>query len=205
MISSKTGRLALYVLLLALMTLLLAACRSTSQPATADRARTDTALAQDVSVYDVAGSWRDQQGLSLKLGDLSGRVRIITMVHTECEHSCPRVVSDMKRIEAALRDAGLDAGYVMFTIDPAGDTPQRLAEYAVAMQLDPNSWTLLTGSAADTRQLARRLGIRYRRLADGDIAHNHVITLLDEQGRIVHRQVGLGTDASALIRTATGL
>jgi protein SCO1/2 len=44
------------------------------------------------------------------------------------------------------------------------------------------------------RELAAVLGIRYRRVSDEDFIHSNVISVLDSEGVLVHRQVGLGVD-----------
>lgn len=218
----RTMRAAQLAALLALMTLLLTSCNAAPHAAASDRAAqtgamqpgadahaghaaTDAAPASEFSVYDLEATWQDQQAVTLRLGDLAGRPRIVAMVYTSCAYACPRILQDMKRIEGELRATGIDAGYVMVSIDPQRDTPQRLREYAASTLLDPDDWTLLTGSADGTLELAALLGVRYRQVSDTDFEHSNVITLLDAEGRIVHRQVGLNSDPAELIRAAASL
>lgn len=215
MIMYRINRAAVIVAAMTLMALLLTSCggapnttRAAGSIAYATEGQAsasyDRALAE-YSIYDLGSRWQDQQGLTLSLGDLKGRPRVIAMVYTSCAHACPRILKDMKRIEGELRSTGIDAGYVMVSIDPARDTPQRLAEYAASTLLDPNDWTLLTGSEDGVLELAALLGVRYRRVSDTDFEHSNVITLLDAEGRVVHQQVGLGAEPARLIRTAAGL
>jgi protein SCO1/2 len=195
---------------LAAMTLLMCACANAAAPDSgpaADGHSVSESLAPEssFSVYDLPGRWHDQQDLSLTLRDLTGRPRIVALVYTSCAHACPRILHDMKRIEGELRAEGIDAGLVMVSIDPERDTPARLAEYARATLLDPNDWTLLTGTADGVLELAALLGVRYRRVGDSEYEHANVITLLDAEGRIRHRQVGLGAEPAALVKAAAGL
>lgn len=205
MIMTRTGRLALIILAMALMVLLLTSCGAGNAGAHRDvTPDAPTAIEpSEFSVYDLEASWQDQQGLTLRLDDLRGRPRVVALVYTSCAHACPMILKDMKRIEGELKAAGVDAGYVMVSIDPDRDTPQRLAEYALSTRLDPNDWTLLTGSDDGVLELAALLGVRYRRVSDTDFEHSNVITLLDEEGRIVYRQVGLGSEPAALVKAAT--
>lgn len=218
----RTARLAAA---LTLMTLLLTSCREApaanapdqdaaiaaagdahaADPHARHGAAPEPAAASEFSIYDLASAWQDQQGLTLTLGDLQGRPRVVTMVYTSCAHACPRILQDMKRIEGELRAEGIDAGYVMVSFDPERDTPARLAEYAASTMLDPQDWTLLTGTDDGILELAALLGVRYRRVSETDFEHSNVITLLDGGGRIVHRQVGLNVEPAALIQAARGL
>jgi protein SCO1/2 len=157
------------------------------------------------SVYDLDALWYSQDGRTVTLADLAGRPRVIAMVYTSCAYACPRILQDMKRIEGQLRAAGTDAGFVMVSIDPERDTPGRLREYAEATLLDPQDWTLLTGTVDGVLELAALLGVRYRRISATDFEHSNIITLLDADGRIVHRQAGLGAEPGALVHAASGL
>lgn len=145
------------------------------------------------SLYDLDSSWRDQRGDSLALGDLAGKVRVVALVYASCHTTCPVLVNEMKRIEAKL-PAGRepDVGFVLVSLDPARDTPGRLARWADDVRLDQARWTLLHGSDASVRELAATLGVRYQVQPDGEVAHANVITVLDRTGFVVHQQATLG-------------
>lgn len=216
---SCMARVALHVAPLTLMLLMMTGCNSTpdntqdvrSMAVLADPAGAHTRHAgpgqsdpaTSFSIYDLEGEWQDQQGLSLTLADLAGRPRVIAMVYTSCAYACPRILLDMKRIEGELRTAGVDAGLLMVSIDPERDTTRRLHDYAVSTMLNPNDWTLLTGTDDGILELATLLGVRYRRVSETDFEHSNVITLLDEAGRIAYRQVGLGVEPDKLVRAAS--
>ncbi|HEX2205176.1 MAG TPA: SCO family protein [Longimicrobium sp.] len=154
----------------------------------------------DFSVYDLEAPWRDPTGVERALGSLGGKVRVVAMVYTHCTHTCPMVVAEMKRLEAAL-GAGErgGVGFVLVSLDPERDTPARLAESAASMRLDPARWTLLAGDAGAVRELAALLGVRYRAEADGQISHSNAYFVLDAAGRVVHRQEGLGAGTDAAL------
>jgi protein SCO1/2 len=196
-----------------LATLALAACGGQSEAAPAaegdhpDHAVTaahDAALAPadptEYSLYQVESKWTDQHGEERELESLAGRVQVVAMVYTSCAHACPRLLADMKRIEGEVEqsDPGR-VGFVFVTIDPERDTPDRLATYAHATRLGPDAWTLLTAPEPDTRELAALLGVRYHQEPDGEYTHSNLITVLDPEGVVVHRQEGLGADPTATI------
>jgi protein SCO1 len=155
------------------------------------------------SLYHLNDVWHDQTGTARPLSSLRGRPQVITMAYTHCGHACPRLLLDMKRIEAELDGAGV--GFVLVSIDPVRDTPERLAHYAGATGLDPARWTLLTAPDPAVRGLAALLGVRYRPEGDGEFSHSNVITVLDAAGEIVYRQAGLGEDPGGAVRALASL
>jgi protein SCO1/2 len=175
-------------------------------PATGAAALPERAEASDFSVYELAKPWKDQDGRERTLASLGGKVRVLAMVYTHCTHTCPQIIVDFKQLEARLTTAErADAGFVLVSLDPARDTPARLREFATETRLDTSRWTLLTGSDESVREIAALLGIRYRAEAAGEISHSNAYLVLDREGRIVHRQDGLGGDPAetlAAIRSA---
>ena len=151
--------------------------------------------ASDFSLYHLDAPWTDQNGEERRLASLAGRVQVVAMVYTTCAHACPRILADMKRIEASLPEASRDhVGFVIVTIDPERDTPEQLARYASDVRLDPARWTLLTAPDNTVLELAVLLGVEYRRISETDFSHTNVITVLDQAGEIAHRQLGLGAE-----------
>jgi len=192
---------------LALPLLLAAACGRAHAPAPAagDASLPERAEASDFSVYELDTPWKDQDGQTRTLESLEGKVRVLAMVYTHCTHTCPQIIIDFKQLEARLTPAErADAGFVLVSLDPARDTPERLREFAAETRLDPARWTLLTGTDESVREIAALLGIRYRAEAAGEISHSNAYLVLDREGRIVHRQDGLGdpTETLAAIRSA---
>jgi protein SCO1 len=154
----------------------------------------------DYSVYDLGSEWWNQHGEIKPLGSLAGKVQVVSMVYTHCSYTCPRILTEMKRIEAQIDDAeGL--GFVLVSIDPERDTPGRLRHFAEATRLEPQAWTLLSGSDEDILELATLLGIKYREEGDGDFSHSNTLLVLNPAGEVVYRQAGLGEDLTPLLHT----
>lgn len=195
--------------LLAALLLALAACGGRAPARTDAPAAEAPPAAADFSVYDLEARWKDQDGRERALTSLGGRVQVVAMVYTHCTHTCPAIVAEMKRLEAALpaEERGR-VGFVLVSLDPERDTPEQLKRFATSMRLDPAAWTLLTGGADEVREMAALLGIRYRPEADAQISHSNTYVVLDVDGRMIHRQdgVGAGTDpVLARIRQAAAV
>jgi len=148
-------------------------------------------LAGDYSLYQVESVWKDQRGEEQTLSSLKGHVQVVAMTYTSCEVSCPRIVASMKRIES---EVSADVSFALISIDPERDTSNSMAAYAEKMDLSDQRWTLLNGPADDVQEMAALLGVRYRKMADGDFAHSNIVTVLNEQGAIIYQQKGLGSD-----------
>lgn len=172
-------------------------------------AHRDLAAAEpsDFSIYHLESTWTDQAGTQRQLRSLEGEPVLIAMLYTSCAYACPRIMLDLKRIEGELGDDGDGTRIVVVSIDPERDTPARLAEFAAGSQLDPDRWTLLTAGEGDILELAAVLGVQYRETSPGEWVHSNLITVLNPDGEVTHRQLGLGTDPSetlAVIRSFDG-
>lgn len=160
------------------------------------------------SIFHLASTWRNQRGEEVPLSVLEGRVQVLAMVYTHCEAACPRIIADMHRIRSQL--SGMAAkpgsiGFVLVSIDPERDTPERLATFARESRLD--DWVLLQGEDESVRELAAVLGVRYRRISETDFTHSNLISVIGPEGVVLHQQVGLGVDPDetiAVVEAAVG-
>ncbi len=149
----------------------------------------------DLSIYNLESKWITQNGDEIKLLDLSGKVLVMALVYTHCTYACPRIVADIQLIQSKIEEDHADkVGFVLVTIDPDRDTPERLKAFARENNFDPETWTLLQGQHDDILELAALLGVKYKKTTDTDFAHSNMITVLNNMGEIVHQQIGLGTD-----------
>jgi protein SCO1/2 len=145
------------------------------------------------SLYRVNVSMTDARTHRFSLGDRRGQPQIVTMFYTSCKFTCPMLVDAAKGVRAEL-GAGERSrlGVTFVSLDPARDTPARLAGTARERDLESPEWTLAVPSPRDVPMLAGLLGIKYRRLADGDFNHTNALVLLDAEGRIVARTERVG-------------
>lgn len=203
-------RFATRLLSLSATLLVVAGCARRDVRATHEAHRSASASTTDspmpratYSLHELGTVWRDQRGATLELADIEGRARVVALVYTSCEATCPLIVGSLKRIEASVpAPQRKDLRLVLVTLDPDRDTPERLAQWGAATGLDPARWTLLTGSGDAVRELAAALGVRYARQPGGATAHTNVITVLDREGAIVHQQTGLDASLESIAAVA---
>lgn len=119
----------------------------------------------------------DQRGAKFEKTSLDGHVWIADFIFTNCESSCPRMSAKMHTIQGAT-DAGVKL--VSFSVDPARDTPQALAEYAKKYAADQSRWTFLTGSP----QTLEMLDHDAFKLGSLSMDHSTRFVLIDKAGRV---------------------
>ena len=149
------------------------------------------------SVYLLEREWQTQDSNNIYLSYLAGKKLILSMTYTSCQHTCPTIVSNMQAIENNLSEADRDnVSFVLVSLMPQSDTPEVLKTYANKRGL--KGWTLLSGHEDDVRMLAMVLDIKYKAVANNEIAHSNLITILDDQGRIVRQINGAESNPSLM-------
>lgn len=164
------------------------------------------ALADEGSVYDLDATWTNQDGTAVPLASLRGKPRIVVLFFSRCSYACPLITADLQKIERGLPEADRDrVGFVMASFDSARDVPASLKTFGETKGLAPERWLLLHGEADQVRELAAVLNVRYRRTEEGDFDHANVITVLDDQGRIVFQREGLEGDPNEVVKAVSAL
>ncbi len=146
----------------------------------------------DASLYQVESSWTTQDAEVIQLSDLQGQFQIVAMTYTSCEFSCPLIVAAMKKILKEIPESHVKA--TLISIDPARDTPDVMKAFATKTNLSAHQWTLLQGDPDDVMEMAALLGVRYKKMEDGEYSHSNIITILNPAGEIIHQQQGLAPD-----------
>jgi protein SCO1/2 len=158
------------------------------------------------SIYNLNSKWTSQDGKDIALKDLRGRPAVVAMAYTSCEHACPVIVEDMKKIERKLNALeGMKFSFLLFSFDSERDTPERLKAYAQKRKLDASHWQLLHGNPRAVREVAAALGIRFKKEKNGDFDHSNVIHLLDKDGVVRYQQIGLNQEPDGLVAKAKAL
>src|ERR1044072_4198819 len=74
-----------------------------------------------------------QDGKTLRLADLRGKVVLVSFIFTTCNGTCPATTHRMSQVQAALKERGLSKDgrvhLVSISLDPARDTPEVLRHY----------------------------------------------------------------------------
>jgi protein SCO1/2 len=95
----------------------------------------------------------DERGQRFTDEALRGHTTIVNFIFTRCDTICPVITMKMARLQDKTADAAAFIKLVSFSVDPAHDTPERLAEYAQRYRADPARWRFVTGATDDVRRL----------------------------------------------------
>lgn len=146
----------------------------------------------------------ESNGAPFSQADVAGRPWVADFIFTQCPGICPRMSSEMQRLQEAwkARDSG-PVTLVSFSVDPKNDTPDVLRAYAQRYSAGPQ-WRFVTGERAALYQLVFdgfKLPMAERsqaEAADGEglITHSDRFVLVDQKLRI--RGYYQGTDRASV-------
>jgi protein SCO1/2 len=143
----------------------------------------------------------DQSGRTVSLSGLRGKTLLLDFVYTNCPGPCPILTSAhvtlQRRLSPELREK---IWFVSISIDPDRDTPEALRAYAEARGADLTRWSFLTGPPQAVHEVVRRFGAGGVPKPTGEIEHLSVTFLIDAEGRIAERYLGLEHETQALLQ-----
>jgi protein SCO1/2 len=123
---------------------------------------------------------RDQNGATISLKSLRGRVVLLTFLDSKCVRECPiegHVLGDVFR-----RMKGISAVALVVSVDPWADTPGSARTFAARASWTGN-WRWLLGSRAALAPVWRAYNIAVKR-TPGDILHSTALYLIDPGGNL---------------------
>ncbi len=98
----------------------------------------------------------DTDGEQLSTTDLEGKVVLLYFGYTYCPDFCPATLTDFQRVKQDLGDDADKVAFVMVTVDPERDTPERMKEY---LEFFDPSFIGLTGSEEELAPIKDQFGI----------------------------------------------
>ena len=154
------------------------------------------------SIFNLTTTWHTEESKAIQLKDLKGKTLVMVMIYTSCKAACPRLVADMRNIEAQIPDEKIkNIQFVMVSIDPETDTPEKLKVFAKENAMDGEQWTFLQGSVSGVREFANVLSVKYKEISPIDFSHSNIISVFNTQGELIHQQEGVGVDNKETIES----
>jgi protein SCO1/2 len=164
--------------------------------------QTDLPIIRDAPDFTLVS----QDGQTISLTGLSGKVVVVAFIYTWCPDICPMLTANMAKVQADLAgEFGKDIAFVSITFDPKRDTVEVLKEYADAFDADPAGWFFLTGDETDILDIARRYGVLTFPGVDDTIDHNLITTLVDRRGRMRVQYSGYSFEPEEMRRDIVAL
>ncbi|MCH8233996.1 MAG: SCO family protein [Bacteroidetes bacterium] len=160
----------------------------------------------DLSIFHLPAKWTTQNKEVIELHDLRGRVLVMVMIYTSCQVACPRLVADMRSIESEIaKNLKGNVKYILVSIDPTTDTPERLKSFALENQMNDEQWLFLQGDEDNVLEFAALLGVRFKKVSPVDFSHSNIISVFDRNGVLVYQQQGLGVDNNETVNIIRAL
>ncbi|SEA65636.1 SCO family protein [Bizionia paragorgiae] len=159
------------------------------------KVKADNDEISEESIFNLTSTWRNEEGEEFQLKALKGKTLVMVMIYTSCKAACPRLVADMRNIEAQIpKDKLKNIDFVLVSIDPEVDTPERLKDFAIENQMDDSHWTFLQGTVGGVREFANVLSVKYKEISPIDFSHSNIISVFNAEGELMHQQEGLGVN-----------
>lgn len=188
--------------LLLILLFLLNSCQQFSNNDSKALNKIDVTAESGESIFQLNSQWKTEEGESIQLSQLKGKVLVMVMIYTTCKAACPRLVADMLAIREQIPQELTDKiQYVLVSIDPEHDTPKRLKTFAIIKKMDGPEWTFLQGNPESVREFANVLSVKYKEITPVDFSHSNIISVFNPNGELIHQQEGLGVNNASTVST----
>lgn len=87
----------------------------------------------------------NQLGQRVSLDDLKGKIIVLDFFFTRCPTICPKLGVAMKKLQNSFPNNDTIVQFLSVSVDPIHDSVPQLRKWAKAMNVNPDSWWLLTG------------------------------------------------------------
>lgn len=157
-----------------------------------------------MSLYQFDSKWIDKNGKEVELKNLKGEPRIVSMLYTRCLTACPLLVNEISEVIKKLPEDKKKISVVLFSFDSEKETPETMKDFLKKRNL-PENWQVFKSDSSTVSELAAALGVRYKKLKNGEYIHSNTIYLLNEQGEVLAQKEGLNTSNSEFVKAITKL
>jgi protein SCO1/2 len=153
-----------------------------------------------------------QDGQTVRLSDLRGKVVVLTFIYTRCPMPdfCPymdRRFSELAQHLSSFPHRAKDIRLISVSFDPEHDTPAVLREHAKIRGAVPPLWSYAVASHEELAKVAAPLGLVFEP-SGTEIAHNLSTAVIDRQGKLARLAVGTQAnqgETSDLLKTMYAL
>lgn len=140
----------------------------------------------------------NEDGDSVKIGDLIDRPTIVSLVYYTCPSVCRPLLDEVSDMLGKLQDIDMTPGedYRVLTIsfdetDSPDGSARLKSEYYDRLPdgFPAHAWTFLTGDAESVARFTEAVGFRFRR-AGKDFAHPTTLVIVSPDGKITRYMYG---------------
>ena len=129
----------------------------------------------------------DQSGQKVSMGDQRGKLVLLTFLYTNCPDVCPLITQNLNEALQMLGATRDDVRVLAVSVDPEGDTPKSVDEYAKAHHLLPE-FRYLLGSRDELTKVWRAYDVAAVASDPELVDHTAYTMLVDRsgEGRVIY-------------------
>jgi protein SCO1/2 len=125
-------------------------------------------------------------GEPFRLSDQKGKLVLLYFGYTSCPDVCPATLANYRQIHEQLSDRANQVKFVMITVDPERDTPEKVARYVTAFN---PAFVGLSGSMEELKSIWDAYGIFVEKEDSGSavgylVSHTSRIFVIDQDGNL---------------------
>jgi protein SCO1/2 len=125
---------------------------------------------------------RDQKGRQVRSADLRGKAVAVTFLDTECTEACPIIAAQVSQAIQALGDDRAEVEALAVTVDPVGDTPERITRF-LARYRAADTLRYLDGTVGELRPVWRGFKVASSLDSGDSNLHSAPVRVYDGNGR----------------------
>ena len=132
-------------------------------------------------------SLTDQAGQKVSMADQRGKLVLLTFLYTNCPDVCPLITQNLNQALQMLGTERDDVRVLAVSVDPEGDTPKSVDEYAKAHHLLPE-FHYLIGSRDELTKVWKAYDVAAV-ASDPELVDHTAYTMLVDQsgeGRVIY-------------------
>jgi protein SCO1/2 len=155
----------------------------------------------------------NQEGKTVTLDSLKGKIIIADFFFTHCPTICPGLTMNMKRMAESIHNGrrvgdktNKQVHFLSFSIDPERDSVERLKYWADRFQINPEQWWLLTGDKKVIYDMVieeMKVGLVDGKGVDTNFIHSDRFVLIDSNRHV--RGYYSGLDSISLTKLSNDL
>jgi len=129
----------------------------------------------------------DQTGQKVSMADQRGKLVLLTFIYTNCPDVCPLITQNLNQALQMLGTERDDVRVLAVSVDPEGDTPKSVDEYAKAHHLLPE-FHYLIGSRDELTRVWKAYDVAAV-ASDPELVDHTAYTMLVDQsgeGRVIY-------------------
>jgi protein SCO1/2 len=129
---------------------------------------------------------RQVDGKPFRLSDQKGKIVLLYFGYTSCPDVCPATLANYKQIHEQLGDKADQVEFVMVTVDPERDTPEKIARYVSAFN---PAFVGLSGNLDELKSIWGAYGVYVEKEDSGSaagylVSHTSQIFVIDQDGNL---------------------